>query len=77
MYKIFRGFQLVEAYQDLKKARRLAENKTVGRGVKLAGHAYSTIMAGSTIIPTDTKKMAPNKSLTDRKSTRLNSSHLA
>lgn len=36
MYKIFRGFQLVEAYQDLKKARRLAENKTVGRGVKLA-----------------------------------------
>lgn len=36
MYKIFRGFQLVETYQDLKKARRLAENKTVGRGVKLA-----------------------------------------
>ena len=28
------------------------------------GPAYSTIMAGSTIMPTDTKKMAPNKSLT-------------
>ena len=28
------------------------------------GHIYSTIMAGSTIIPTDTKKMAPNKSFT-------------
>ena len=28
------------------------------------GHAYSTIMAGSTIIPTETKNIAPNKSLT-------------
>ena len=28
------------------------------------GNLYSTIMAGSTIIPTDTKKMAPNRSLT-------------
>ena len=36
MYKIFRGFHLVEAYQDLKKTRRLAENKIVSRGVKLA-----------------------------------------
>ncbi len=36
MYKIFRGFHLVEAYQDLKKTRRLAENKIVNRGVKLA-----------------------------------------
>ena len=36
MYKIFRGFHLVEAYQDLKKAKRLAENKTVSRGIKLA-----------------------------------------
>ena len=26
MYKIFHGFHLVEAYQDLKKARRLAES---------------------------------------------------
>lgn len=36
MYKIFRGFHLVEAYQDLKKAKRLAENRTVSRGIKLA-----------------------------------------
>ena len=36
MYKIFRGFHLVEAYQDLKKAKRLAENRTVARCVKLA-----------------------------------------
>ena len=28
------------------------------------GQAYSTIMAGSTIMPTEVKKMAPNKSLT-------------
>ena len=36
MYKIFRGFHLVEAYHDLKKAKRLAENRTVARCVKLA-----------------------------------------
>lgn len=36
MYKIFRGFQLVEAYQDLKKAKRLAEKRNVSRGIKLA-----------------------------------------
>ena len=30
----------------------------------IIGPMYSTIMAGSTIIPTDTKKMAPNKSFT-------------
>lgn len=36
MYKIFRGFHLVEAYQELKKAKRLAENRTVARVVKLA-----------------------------------------
>lgn len=27
MYKIFRGFHLVETYQELKKAKRLAEKK--------------------------------------------------
>lgn len=31
MYKIFRGFPLVEAYQDLKKAKRLAESQAVAR----------------------------------------------
>lgn len=36
MYKIFRGFPLVETYQDLKKAKRLAENQTIARCVKLA-----------------------------------------
>lgn len=36
MYKIFHGFALVEAYQNLKKAKRLAENKSVSRFVKLA-----------------------------------------
>ena len=30
----------------------------------IIGPIYSTIMAGSTIIPTDTKKIAPNKSFT-------------
>ena len=30
MYKIFHGFHLVEAYQDLKKAKRLAKNRDVG-----------------------------------------------
>ena len=36
MYKIFRGFHLVEAYQELKKAKRLAEDKLWSRVVKLA-----------------------------------------
>lgn len=36
MYKIFKGFHLVEAYQELKKARRLADSKTFSRVVKLA-----------------------------------------
>lgn len=27
MYKIFRGFHLVETYQELKKAKRLAEKE--------------------------------------------------
>lgn len=34
MYKIFHGFHLVEAYQDLKKAKRLAKNQTVARCIK-------------------------------------------
>ena len=29
MYKIFHGFHLVEAYQDLKKAKRLAKNPSM------------------------------------------------
>lgn len=36
MYKIFRGFHLVETYQELKKAKRLAEKRIVSRGIKLA-----------------------------------------
>lgn len=36
MYKIFRGFPLVEAYHELKKAKRLAEGKTTSRILKLA-----------------------------------------
>lgn len=35
MYKIFRGFHLVEAYQDLKKAKRLEKSNNVSRFVKL------------------------------------------
>lgn len=35
MYKMFRGFHLVEAYQELKKAKRLAEDQTVSRIIKL------------------------------------------
>lgn len=34
MYKIFRGFHLVETYQELKKAKRLAEKRIVSRGIK-------------------------------------------
>ena len=36
MYKIFQGFHLVEAYHELKKAKRLTKNQTVARGIKLA-----------------------------------------
>ena len=32
--------------------------------ITMIGMAYSTIIAGSTIIPTDTKKIAPKRSLT-------------
>ena len=35
MYKIFHGFHLVEAYQDLKKAKRLAKSQTAARCIKL------------------------------------------
>lgn len=34
MYKIFRGFHLVETYQELKKAKRLAEKRIVSSGKK-------------------------------------------
>lgn len=36
MYKIFKGFHLVEAYQDLKKAQRLADSNDTMRFVKIA-----------------------------------------
>lgn len=36
MYKIFQGFHLVEAYQDLKKSQRLAESNTLGKLIKLS-----------------------------------------
>ncbi len=36
MFKIFKGFPLVEAYQELKKARRLDASKTLGRVIKLS-----------------------------------------
>lgn len=36
MYKIFKGFHLVEAYHEFKKARRLTKNQTVARCIKLA-----------------------------------------
>ena len=35
MYKIFKGFQLVEAYHSQKKSKRLSENKVPSRIVKL------------------------------------------
>lgn len=35
MYKIFKGFHLVETYQELKKAKRLAEDRTVSRIIKI------------------------------------------
>ena len=35
MYKIFHGFHLVEAYQELKKAKRLAKSQTATRCIKL------------------------------------------
>ncbi len=36
MFKIFKGFPLVEAYQELKKARRLDASNTTGRVIKLS-----------------------------------------
>lgn len=36
MYKIFKGFHLVEAYHEFKKARRLTKNQTAARCIKLA-----------------------------------------
>lgn len=36
MYKIFKGFHLVEAYHEFKKAKRLTKNQTVTRCIKLA-----------------------------------------
>ena len=36
MYKIFKGFHLVEAYHEFKKAKRLTKNQTVARCIKLA-----------------------------------------
>lgn len=36
MYKIFKGFHLVEAYYEFKKAKRLTKNQTVARCIKLA-----------------------------------------
>ena len=42
MFKLFHGFQLVETYHELKKARRQAENRLPGRIVKLS---IATIVA--------------------------------
>lgn len=42
MYKIFRGFPLVEAYQELKKAHRLEQDRTLSRVIKLS---IATIIA--------------------------------
>lgn len=39
MYKIFHGFHLVEAYQDLKKAKRLAKKSDSGQMYK-ANRSY-------------------------------------
>lgn len=36
MYKIFKGFQLVEAYQEIKKAKRLSDSNDLSRFIKLA-----------------------------------------
>ena len=52
MYKIFHGFHLVEAYQDLKKARRLAKNQTVARCIKLT--VAITISLILWLLPIDT-----------------------
>lgn len=52
MYKIFHGFHLVEAYQDLKKARRLAKNQAVARCIKLT--VAITISLILWLLPIDT-----------------------
>ena len=46
MYKIFRGFHLVETYQELKKAKRLAEKRIVSRGIKLAVASWYPLYYG-------------------------------
>ncbi len=51
MYKMFRGFHLVEAYQELKKAKRLAEDRTVSRIIKLA--IAITVALVLWVLPTD------------------------
>ena len=52
MYKIFHGFHLVEAYQDLKKAKRLAKNQTVARCIKLTVAITLSLILG--LLPIDT-----------------------
>ena len=51
MYKMFRGFHLVEAYQELKKAKRLAEDQTVSRIIKLT--IATTVALVQWGLPTD------------------------
>ena len=46
MYKIFRGFHLVETYQELKKAKRLAEKRIVSRGIKLLSPSWYPLYYG-------------------------------
>ena len=58
MYKIFHGFHLVEAYQDLKKARRLAKNQTVARCIKLT--VAITISLILWLLPIDTFGLSCN-----------------
>ncbi|MDE5761537.1 MAG: anion permease, partial [Bacteroides sp.] len=36
MFKIFHGFHLVEAYQELKKSKRLSKDRNISRFIKLA-----------------------------------------
>ena len=43
MFKLFQGFHLVEAYQELKKAKRLSQERNASRFFKL-GVAIATAL---------------------------------
>ena len=44
MFKIFRGFHLVEEYQKKKKERRLSDDKTLSQTIKIIAAVGISLM---------------------------------